>query len=118
MNLVNVKPNTNPLPSGTPEISRPSSEQSDAEKLLCKWEWIGNTDLEEDNSRLLPAAGSPGSQGSIANEDDDEASNASFAADDIAHRRRYFQKKEHRMKPVFQPGFVYNFEVCIVLITN
>jgi hypothetical protein len=69
--------------------------------------------LIEENSLLLPQAGSPdASEGSVVSGDDESnASSEVFAADDIAHRRRYFQKKEHRMKPVFQPGLVYNFEV-------
>jgi hypothetical protein len=112
MNIVNVKPNTNPLPSGSPEISRPSSEQPDAAKLLCDWEWVGETSLIEENSLLLPEVGSPESEKSESgDEGDSDASSEVFADDDIAHRRRYFQNKEHRMKPVFQPGFVYNFEV-------
>lgn len=115
MNIVNVKPNSTPLPSGKPEISHPSSQQPDAEKLLCKWEWVGEKDLAEDNSLLLPPIPSPTlSDGFI--EDDDNHSNTSselFASDDIANRRKYFQKKEHRMKPVFKPDHVYNFEVCV-----
>lgn len=117
MNVVNIKPNSTPLPTGSPESSCPSSDIPNASALLCDWEWVGENDLVEDNSLLLPPASPTVSDGFI--EDDDSHSAASgelFAADDIAHRRKYFQKKEHRMLPVFKPNQVYNFEViCFFL---
>jgi len=112
MNTVNIKQAEEKLPPSPPvstssanviteSISCPSSDKDEyAAAILGKWEWT-DRELPEDSAFLTMAL----QQESNFDKRDH------FASDDIAGRRKYFQKKEHRTSKVFKEGQLYSFEI-------
>ncbi|KAJ3201997.1 hypothetical protein HK099_002026 [Clydaea vesicula] len=97
MNIVKINKNEVMPLVRNETTSCPSSEcllTPSPKELLGEWVWKGENDLMEDNRLLLP-----------------EVMQNVFASDDIAERRKYFQKAENREKKVFLKDRVYNFEI-------
>ncbi len=63
--------------------------------ILGEWIWKNDKQLDENNASLFDGV------------DCDEV----VGNDDIAERRRFFQKEKNRKKIVFKPGKLYHFEV-------
>lgn len=114
MNIVNVKDSKMDLPvylsPDNKDISCNSTEVKPFETLttadqsksrllpsdiLGEWIWKNDKELDENNASLFEGV------------DCDEV----VGNDDIAERRRFFQKEKNRKKNVFKPGKLYHFEV-------
>lgn len=65
------------------------------DKVVGLWEWGGEKELKEANKLLLP----------------DSVDTPYFGDEDVAERRKYFNKKEHRENMKFTPDYVYNLEI-------
>jgi len=63
---------------------------------LNDWVWGGATELKEDTTLLL---------------DEDENNERPFEIDDLAARRKYFQKQENRQIHKFTTDKIYNLEI-------
>jgi len=63
---------------------------------LNDWTWGGATELKEDTTLLL---------------NEEESKNRPFDIDDLAARRKYFQKEENREKNFFTTDKIYNLEI-------
>ncbi|KAI8849611.1 hypothetical protein BC829DRAFT_361868 [Chytridium lagenaria] len=99
MNIVNVVKAAAPLCAAKAVAYKPES-------ILGKWEWGGAVELKEDNSLLCPDP----SKIVIADADGSE-NGVPYKSDDIAERRKWFNKKDNRLATSFTPDNVYNLEI-------
>lgn len=106
MNIVNVENTVTPLPNDLDDqiscestnIPTHPTRKDIPKKLFGDWVWRDNNELVEDNLNLFPAG-----------------EEREFASDDIAERRKYFQKQKNRNSLVFKQNKIYHFEVPIIL---
>jgi len=66
------------------------------EVYLDDWVWGGSKELKEDTTLLL---------------NEEESENRPFEKDDLAARRKYFQKEENRINNNFTTDKIYNLEI-------
>lgn len=91
---------TSPISSKFPlnEVSRASHQvksKPSPTEILGEWLWGGESELEENNAGLF------------------EKTEPSFYSDNIAERRKLFQKQKVRQIETFKPDRVYHLEVCL-----